>query len=222
MPDADLVMTCGTCGHRFADNTPAGRCPREAEHAEIDSALEKHRGGRGWICIERQYAGMLMVGPYRDLQAATKALVSPLLDELTSKDCLDAYAIEGDPPLPDLETVTPDDDSTCPACWGILPPEGVQMVPDDGALCTCPEGRIEAAVKVYLIWDGAARTWVVDQINLDGHPLPFEPEPYLYDDEAEVDSEVHKRILAIQLKEAQEANAPTGSELLYLMNEALA
>lgn len=29
-----LVMTCGACERRYADNTPAGRCPWEADHPE--------------------------------------------------------------------------------------------------------------------------------------------------------------------------------------------
>lgn len=28
------VMTCGTCGFQYPDNTPAGRCPREYDHPE--------------------------------------------------------------------------------------------------------------------------------------------------------------------------------------------
>lgn len=30
------------------------------------------------------------------------------------------------------------DPNTCAVCWGIIPPEGVTMVPDDGAVCDCP------------------------------------------------------------------------------------
>lgn len=29
---ANDVMTCGTCGFHYPDNTPAGRCPNEYEH----------------------------------------------------------------------------------------------------------------------------------------------------------------------------------------------
>ncbi|MEV5068909.1 hypothetical protein MRBLMI12_000465 [Microbacterium sp. LMI12-1-1.1] len=32
----------------------------------------------------------------------------------------------------------PADPDICGACWGILPPEGVTMVPDDGQVCDCP------------------------------------------------------------------------------------
>jgi hypothetical protein len=31
-----------------------------------------------------------------------------------------------------------DEDATlCPSCWGIIPPEGTQMVEEDGELCVC-------------------------------------------------------------------------------------
>lgn len=40
LPDDALPMTCGTCGHRFADNTPSGRCPREADHESDDGRAD--------------------------------------------------------------------------------------------------------------------------------------------------------------------------------------
>ncbi len=30
------------------------------------------------------------------------------------------------------------DSDTCTECWGIVPPDGVTMVEEDGQLCTCP------------------------------------------------------------------------------------
>lgn len=36
-------------------------------------------------------------------------------------------------------STTYDDGVTCTDCWGIVPPEGVQMVPEDGEICRCDE-----------------------------------------------------------------------------------
>lgn len=34
------AVTCGTCGHIYSDTTPAGRCPREADHERTCSRCE--------------------------------------------------------------------------------------------------------------------------------------------------------------------------------------
>jgi len=37
----------------------------------------------------------------------------------------------------DEERRAAEDATMCPTCWGIIPPEGVTMVPEDGELCHC-------------------------------------------------------------------------------------
>lgn len=36
-----------------------------------------------------------------------------------------------------MATTYASDPHTCTQCWGIVPPEGVAMVPDDGEICRC-------------------------------------------------------------------------------------
>ncbi|MBG6106597.1 hypothetical protein [Frigoribacterium sp. CG_9.8] len=55
-----------------------------------------------------------------------------------------------------------EDDTMCWKCWGIIPPEGVTMVPDDGELCDC---KPESALVEKLIGQYDA-----NQAEYDSHP----------------------------------------------------
>lgn len=54
------------------------------------------------------------------------------------------------------------DPHTCSECWGIIPPEGTQMVPDDGQLCEC-----EAAPPPPLTLPLGAQLIAVDSVFLN-------------------------------------------------------
>lgn len=75
--------------------------------------------------------------------------------------------------------------------------------------------KIETAVKVYLEWDHEAKRWVVDPISMDGYPLdcPYEGVGMeFYDEGRPLTGEDHEAFAL-----AQEANLPTGDELINLM-----
>ena len=63
-----LVMACGTCDRRYADNTPAGRCPWEAEHPTEPDVVKTPSSDV--IMYGNPVDGIKIVGPFASSEEA--------------------------------------------------------------------------------------------------------------------------------------------------------